>query len=57
MSIASEHSSIVSPFDIHAGVSVYSLLLYTSLSPSLEQNMAVFCITPCHQLYQKVCKC
>ena len=55
--IASEYG-IVSPFYIHAGESVrYSLLLYSSQSPSLEQNKAVFCITPCHQLYQKVCNC
>ena len=44
-------------FCIHAGESVYSLLLYSSLSPSLEQNKAVFCITPCHPLYPKVCNC
>jgi len=49
--------SIVSLFLIvHAGVSVYSLLLYTSLSPPLAQNMAVFfCITPRQSLYEKVC--
>jgi len=54
LSIQCAMSSVLS-YLFHAGVSVYSLLLYTSLSPSLEQNKAVFCVTPCHPLYQKVC--
>ena len=54
LSIQCIMASVLS-FLFHAGVNVYSLLLYTSMSPSLEQNMAVFCVTPCHPLYQKVC--